>query len=134
MRAALKVVSSNTLDDVAKYDLVYLGTPYSKYPAGLEAAFKDAAKLAARLLRLGIRVYSPIAHTHPIAIYGNLDPLDHAIWLPFDEAIMDKASAMVVAKMTGWQESKGIAHEIEAFKKAGKPIYYLDLETMEVRQ
>lgn len=132
--ALLKVVSSNTIEDVAKYGLVYLATPYSKYPLGIEAAFKDAAKLTARLLRVKVRAYSPIAHTHPIALYGKVDPLDHGIWLPFDEAIMAKSDAMLVAKMDGWEESRGIKHEIEFFTAAGKPIYYLDVSTLEVRQ
>lgn len=134
MTAALKVVSSNTIADVAKYDLVYLATPYSKYPKGLDQAFKDAANLAGKLLKMGVKVYSPIAHTHPIAIHGNLDPYDHRIWLPFDEAIMAKADAMVVAKMDGWSESKGIAHEIGVFGQAEKPIYYLDIDSFEVRR
>src|SRR5436309_1862842 len=63
-----------------KATLYYLATPYSKYPRGLTAAFEDAANLAARLLQVGFRVYSPIAHTHPLAVYGKIDPLDHAIW------------------------------------------------------
>lgn len=134
MKPELKIVASNTLSDVAAFNLVYLGTPYSKYPGGLEAAFRDAAMLTAKLLRLGIKVYSPIAHTHPIAVYGNLDPLDHSIWLPFDQAIMDKADAMLVAKMAGWNESKGIAHEIGVFGQAGKPVYYLEVDTLEVRR
>ncbi len=134
MRPALAIVSSNTIEDVARYGLVYLATPYSKYPPGLEAAFREAAKITARLLRLGVKVYSPIAHTHPIAEYGHLDPLDHSIWLPFDEAIMAKSDAMVVAKMDGWETSKGIKHEIGVFGLAEKPIYYLDIETFEVRR
>lgn len=54
--------------DLSGAGLVYLATPYSKYPRGIEAAFVDASRLAACLVRLGISVYSPIAHTHPIAI------------------------------------------------------------------
>lgn len=134
MQSSLKVVSSNTIEDVARYGLVYLATPYSKYPAGLEAAFVDAAKLTARLLRVGVKVYSPIAHTHPIAVHGNLDALDHSIWLPFDEAIMAKSDAMLVAKMDGWDKSIGIKHEIGVFGAAEKPIYYLDVETLAVRR
>jgi hypothetical protein len=134
MNAHLKIVSSNTIEDVAKFDLVYLATPYSKYKKGLEEAYKDAARLAGRLLRMGVKLYSPICHTHPIAIHGVLDPLDHSIWLPFDEAIMAKADAMLVAKMDGWTESKGIQHEIGVFGLAEKPVYYLDVETFEVRR
>jgi hypothetical protein len=123
-----------TYDELAKFDLVYLGTPYSKYPAGIEAAFCDAAALTSRLLVAGVKVYSPIAHTHPIAIYGKLDPYDHKIWLPFDQAIMNAAKAMIVAKMEGWDTSFGIKHEIEYFTGARKPVFYLDPITLAVRE
>ena len=120
------------LDAITKFRLVYLATPYSKYPAGLEAAFVDASKLAGRLLQVGVRVYSPIAHTHPIALYAKIDPLNHSIWLPFDEAVMQAAEAILVARMPTWENSRGIAHEIEFFKARGKPIFYLDPESLEV--
>lgn len=112
---------------LSSYRLCYLATPYSKYKGGdLIAAFEDASRLAAELLATGVRVYSPIAHTHPLAIHGHLDPLDHSIWLPFDEAMMDAADCLIVAHMDGWQESYGIKHEVEFFEKADKPIYDLD--------
>lgn len=117
---------------LAKYDLIYVGTPYSKYPLGLEAAFKESARIAARLMERGLKVYSPIAHTHPLAVYGKIDPLNHEIWLPFDTAIMNKADAMIVAKMYTWETSKGIAFEIEKFKAAQKPVYYLNVEKFEI--
>ena len=109
--------------------LCYLATPYSKYSGGdLALAFQHAAQLAAQLMLCGVKVYSPIAHTHPLAIYGNIDPLDHKIWLPFDEAIMDKADALAVAKTEGWEQSTGIKHEIGVFTAAGKPVYYVDIK------
>jgi nucleoside 2-deoxyribosyltransferase len=114
------------------YRLVYLATPYSKYPAGIEAAFREASRIAARMLTAGVPVYSPIAHTHPIAEYGNLNPYDHDIWLPFDQAMMDAADACVVADMGGWAESKGIAYEIDYFTSAGKPVHYMNAETLEI--
>lgn len=114
-----------------KFSLVYLATPYSKYPAGLERAFVDASRIAARLLRCGIKIYSPICHTHPIAIHGEVDPLDHSIWLPFDKAMMQAATAILVAKMAGWEQSKGIAYELETFRKSKKPIFYLDVDSFE---
>lgn len=121
--------------DLTNYPLVYLATPYSRYPgrdgkSGLDCAFEDASALAAALLATGVKVYSPIAHTHPLAKYSNLDPLDHRIWLPFDEAMMSACAALVVAKMDGYETSVGIAHEIEFFKAADKPIFELDPTTM----
>jgi hypothetical protein len=123
---------SITLANVTEFPLVYLATPYSKYRDGIDCAFRDASALAAKLLRLGVKVYSPIAHTHPIAIYGQLDPLDHAIWMPFDEAMMTASAALLVAQMQGWRESYGINHEIEFFKAAGKPVFYLETMMMTV--
>lgn len=106
--------------------LYYVASPYSKYPAGIEQAFRDISAIAARLLRFGYKVFSPIAHTHPIAIYGGIDPLNHDIWLPFDEAIIAKCDGIIVAMMQGWEESHGVNWEIERFKRDGKPVYYFD--------
>lgn len=106
--------------------LCYLATPYTRHKDGIEGAFRAAARLTAMLLRAGVKCYSPIAHTHPVAIHGMIDPLDHAIWLPFDEAMMTACHVLIVAHMDGWSESKGVAHEIEFFTKAGKPIFDLD--------
>jgi hypothetical protein len=108
--------------------LIYLATPYSKYPGGTGHAYVAAAVLASKLLKAGYKVFCPITHGHPISVYGGLDPLDHSIWLPFDEAIMAKCDALFVANMSGWLDSHGIAMEIKSFAAAGKPIYDLDPE------
>lgn len=105
--------------------MIYLATPYSKYPAGHPAACHDACIAAAKLILDGKAVYSPIAHTHPVATFGGLDPLDHALWMGLNEHFMRVCDELAVVKMAGWDESKGIAMEIEAFQKAGKPIRYL---------
>lgn len=110
--------------------LSYLATPYTKFPDGIEAAFIEASKLAARLLRAGVKVYSPIAHCHPIATFGALDPLDHAMWMALDTVMLSAADVLIVAHMASWEESKGMAIEIEYFEKAGKPIFDLDPESL----
>ena len=112
--------------------LAYLATSYSKHPHGHELAFREAARLVAKLLCAGVNAYSPIAHTHPVAIYGGLDLLDHAIWLPFDELMMHRCDALIVAHVDGWQESKGIAHEVAFFEKADKPIFDLDPNSLKM--
>jgi hypothetical protein len=106
----------------------YLGSPYSKYPQGPEAAFVDVSKIAAELLRCGVAIFAPIAHSHPIAEHGGIDPLSHEIWLPADRPMMDAAAGLIVAKMESWRESYGLTHEIEVFTKAGKPVIYLDVQ------
>jgi len=104
----------------------YLASPYSKYPKGLEAAFIEVSKAAAQLIKQGVRIYCPISHSHPIAIYGKIDPLDHSLWLAADKPFMDGARGLIVLKMDTWENSFGIGVEIEAFKAAGKPIQYME--------
>ncbi len=103
----------------------YLATPYSRYKGGIYNAFEEAARQAALLVQAGVKVYSPIAHTHPVAIHGNLDPFDHTLWLEADRAFMDAAVGLIVCQMDGWRESFGIAEEIKHFKAQGKPIVYM---------
>lgn len=105
--------------------LAYLATPYSRHPAGMECAHHQACRAAGELIRRGARVYSPIAHSHPIALHGGLDPLDHAIWLPQDQAMMDASDELWIVQMPGWDDSYGIEQERKAFQAAGKPIKYL---------
>ena len=105
---------------------IYLATPYSRFAGGIEQAFNEACRAAAYFVRRGESVFSPIAHTHPIAVKSGIDPLDLKIWLPQDGPLMNAAGELVIVKMPGWQESKGIAAEIEAFSLAGKPIRYLE--------
>jgi hypothetical protein len=103
----------------------YLATPYSKHPAGVDAAHAEACAIAARLFKMGMLVYSPIAHTHAIAKTGGLD-LGFEQWAAFDEAMIAASDGMVVAMMDGWQDSTGIAAEIVICKRLGKPVQYLD--------
>lgn len=118
------------MSELQRAPLCYLASPYSKYPAGIVQAFIDVSRIAAKLMTSGIKVYSPIAHTHPLAIYGEIDPLDHAIWMPFDEAMMNVSAVLIVARMQGWEKSFGIAHEVAFFEKRGKAIFDLNPDTM----
>lgn len=104
----------------------YLATPYTKYPAGTEAAFVLACEQTALLILAGVPVFSPIAHTHPVAVHGKL-PLDHSFdWLAVDRPMMEAAKGCVVLRAEGWQDSIGVLHEIRFFRSQGKPVYYMD--------
>ena len=52
----------------------YLATPYSKFPGGLDLAAKAASLCAGILIAERVWVFSPIAHSHPIAMASALDP------------------------------------------------------------
>lgn len=104
----------------------YLATPYSKYPGGIDEAYKLACRATALLILAKVPVYSPIAHTHGVAIHGVIDPLDHSVWLPADEPLMHAAKGLIVLRADGWSQSYGVGEEIKAFIAAGKPIHFMD--------
>lgn len=104
----------------------YLGSPYSKHPKGIFIAFSEVCKNAALLIDAGVPVFSPIAHTHPIAKLGKMDPYDHGIWMPADAPFMNLAHGMIVLKLSGWAESFGLGCEISHFEEAGRPVVYMD--------
>lgn len=104
----------------------YLATPYSKYAEGIEAAHRHACEQAALLVKAGIPVYAPIAHTHPIAIHGQLDPKDLDTWLRVDRPFIDVACGIIVCQLPGWADSKGVEYEIREFDRAGKPVVFME--------
>lgn len=107
---------------------IYLASPYSKYPDGMEKAYRDVSRIAARLIEARVPVFSPIAHSHGVAIHGGIDPSSHDIWLPVCEPMIRQAAGMIVATMTGWRESVGVNWEIDTFSRANKPIWMMNAD------
>lgn len=103
---------------------LYLATPYSKFHDGLEAAYVMACKARAELIAAAVPCFSPIVHSHGVAIHGGLDPLRHDIWLPSEAPILQASCGLVIYQAEGWTESYGIAKEIAAFRAAGKPVVH----------
>lgn len=112
--------------ELKKYGLIYLASPYTKYVFGLTEATKDVALIAGRLIRKGLNIYSPIVHTHYIAVAAGIDPVDHEFWMKVDAAFMERCDALMVCRMPGWDESSGVAHEVDEFDKRNRPIIQLN--------
>jgi hypothetical protein len=121
-----------TIQSLSEYPLIYLATPYSRYAWGIGAAYVDACKLASALIKHGVSVYSPIAHTHGIAIFGGLEPLNVQMWLKFDESMMRACDALVVGQLLGWAESYGVSQEIAYFDRTKKPVFFLDPSSLHI--
>lgn len=103
----------------------YLATPYSKYPGGIEAAFRLAVETRGLLLRNGVPTFSPIIHSHPVAVACGIDPFDHSIWLPSEAPILRAASGLIMVMGVSWEVSYGMAKEREIFEADGRPIEWM---------
>lgn len=107
-----------------KGGLVYLAVPYSHDdPDVRDMRFEAANRAASELMREGIYVFSPISHSHPIAMAGGL-PLGWDFWEGYDRAILANCSAVIVLTLDGWQESKGVQAEIGIAHDLGIPVSY----------
>lgn len=117
--------SRATLDDLVGIP-TYVATPYTNYAHGHAAAAYDAAVVTAKLMRMGIPAFSPIAHSHAVAHAGGLDKVDGDFWQVMDAPWLRLAEACVVVMMPGWETSHGVQHEFGEFRRAGKPLVFME--------
>jgi hypothetical protein len=106
--------------------LVYLATPYAKYPQGLDAAHETACIIAAKLFDLNINVFCPIAHNHHVAKLSGL-ATDFARWNAYNKFMLGRSDVLVVAMMAGWDKSEGIEGETGHAGLLLMPIYHLKM-------
>jgi hypothetical protein len=105
--------------------MIYLASPYSSVqPAVRQERFEMACRAAAKLIRQGKTVFSPVAHSHAICQLGL--PKDWEFWERHDLAFLTMCDEVVVLTIDGWQESVGVRAEISVARKLGKPVSYLN--------
>lgn len=104
----------------------YIGTVYSKYQRGLNAAYQYARDVSEALHDAGIPHFAPVVSSHEAAIETGIDPTDHDFWMAVDRPFMERAYGLVVVGMDGWEHSAGLTKERAYFTAAQKPIYFLD--------
>lgn len=107
--------------------LLYLASPYSHPdPAVKERRFRDACRIAGRLMKAGHQVFAPIPHSHSIEQHfedGQVEGM--AFWLEQDFAVLQRCSKLVVLMLDGWEQSKGVAAEIAFAQEHGIPFEFM---------
>ena len=105
--------------------MIYLASPYSHDdPAVRLERFEAVCRFAAGLMRSGLVVFSPIAHTHPIAISEDGLPKGWEFWERFDREFLEAADSMVVLMLDGWEESVGVQAEILIAEELELPVEF----------
>jgi hypothetical protein len=105
---------------------LYVASPFTLYPLGVERAATVVSANTALLLGAGIPAFSPIAHSWAISCASNLNPLDGKFWMDMDRPLMEAAKGLIVLLMDGWDESKGVAEEMAYFKSVHRPIHFME--------
>lgn len=108
----------------------YLATPYRAYPHGLAYARLQATKQAAILSDAGISVFSPIVHTHEIALHTATLKPESTEWVGLDMPLVRAARGVILCMLPGWEQSAGITRECNEAIKLGKPVIYMTPDTI----
>lgn len=105
---------------------IYLASPYSHPDQNIrKLRFDQVCRVAAHLIAEGHIVFSPIAHSHPIANHMN-NHNDSDFWTKLDLSFLNSwADEMIILMLDGYEKSEGIKREIEAAKKLSIPIKYI---------
>jgi hypothetical protein len=109
-------------------EITYLAVPYTHAdPKIRHRRFERVNKVAAKLMKEGHIIFSPISHSHPIEIEDKT--LTGAnFWINFDAAFLKCSKKLIVLKLEGWEESVGVAGELKIAKELGIPIEFLSDE------
>lgn len=110
---------------------VFLVGPYRAHTAGRQTAFEEICIAGAALAKLGISFYAPVALHHHVAITGGLDP-DGDRWFKLNEPFLRSAAAVLVVKLSGWEESAGVKAELDLSRSLGIEHFYTDLGSVHV--
>ena len=65
--------------------------------------------------------FSPVVHYHQVAIRSLILPRDVGFWWNINLPFMKLATHAVVFQIPGWENSKGIAKELDWFKANHNP-------------
>ena len=105
--------------------LIYLASPYSHEDGAVRTErFAFACETAAAMMRQGLMVYSPIAHTHCIAEWGEL-PKGYEFWREFDERMIAACDELWVLMLSGWEKSDGVRREVDYARGIGRSVLLL---------
>lgn len=102
--------------------MIYLASPYSHPdPLVREQRFIAAMEQTHRLMGEGHMVFSPIVHSHPIAVHCG-SPTDFNFWGEWNRVMLSAARAFWILQLPGWTESIGVQAETELARRLNKPV------------
>lgn len=106
-------------------NVAYLSSPYNHPDPKIKQQRHDIVNsVVFDYMRRGILVYSPLTHNIPIdqlGIHGNW-----MTWKDFDHEMVSRCDRVIVLKLPGWEDSKGVAAEIARAKEVGIPIEWIE--------
>lgn len=105
---------------------VYIASPYTHDNDKVEhLRYESAVLFTGQTLADGVACFSPIVHCRRPAEVCDL-PGDFEFWRAYNFAMLSRARELWVLMLPGWEESDGVAGEIEEAQRLGIPVRYVE--------
>ena len=110
----------------------YLSNPYNGTIKEQQYRAAAAAETCFHLISKHIAVFSPIVHNHAMFSYiAEMTPqMRHDFIMSFDLTMLAQADGMLILKLSGWEQSIGVATEIDFCKTHDIPYSYHTRESI----
>lgn len=108
--------------------MIYLASPYTGTEIQESNRALDAHRFTLTCLREGIALFSPIVYT------ANFDglPGHFEAWQFMNDNAIKAAEAVWVLCLPGWENSRGVSHELDLARSLGKSIRFFSPEGDEI--
>lgn len=104
----------------------YIACPYTDPDLKVEEdRFAAVRHFVAEYARRGRVVYSPILHFHEAARVHGL-PTSAAFWREHNAVMLRHAARLLVYCLPGWDQSVGVAFEVDLARRCHIPVDYVD--------
>ena len=108
--------------------VIYVAAPYAdRNPDVITQRLGVVGRYAARMLAQGHLAFSPLTYTHGIQQLGYAPPAPKT-WYSFDLQFLRQCDIIHVLTLPGWEQSRGVALEMEQAAKWGQPIRLVTLD------
>lgn len=99
--------------------MIYVASPYSHPSAAIRVyRYREVEKYTVDLLRARSWCFSPIVHCHKMANRHSL-PFTADYWQEYNFHMLERADALHVLKLPGWEDSRGVQAEIRQWAALG---------------
>lgn len=108
----------------------YLATPYNGTPEQMQDRVEKNLDVTAAFYDAGIRVFSPIVHSHQVLakMQDSTVEVRRDLFLQFDLSIISASNGIIVLQLPGWEKSFGVREEIQFCDLHDIPVVRFDYE------